>query len=967
MSKQYNIEMSGFQPVFDSYIDEIRAHGYYFKHKATGAELFFIDADDDNKVFSVGFSTVPTDDTGVAHIVEHCVLCGSEKYPLKELFMTLHKSSMNTFLNAMTFPDKTIYPVASQNDQDFMNLIDVYMDSVFHPTMYRDELFFRQEGHGFDFETGEEGIPSGVVYNEMKGAMASPDEMLSQKAATALFTNTYQYNSGGDPEAVLDLKYEDFLAFHKKHYHPSNARFFLYGNAQVERILAYLDQCIAPFGKANAVAEPTHEAYHGEPKYVAGTYSSEDKTAVATMQFVLGDSYDVETGMAAEILTSYLFTQDTSPFRKALIESGFCTDLYGSANTYTASSSASLTLFGLKEFDPKKVEARVFEELRKVDGAQLTKSLRATLNIVAFKLREADSGNGPRGMMPMFNLLLHVKEMKDPFDRLRFEKYIAAMEQMIAFGEHLKLIDRFFLNNNHRATVVLTPESEAERREKEANAPDKSKNPRWDVLSAEERKREREWYERLRAQQEAPDPEEALAALPKIRLSDIAKMKDYKDIEVKEFEVGGKPCKYLFQKLDTGIMYLVLHFPVSFDSSEELALFATAVAMLGKTDTERFSAAELGDEIMLHSGGIKFGMKFQNKKSYLTVGMKTLPEKLGKNLELVEEVLLRTKIADAKRLAEVLSEGYTRMQQDLIGSGNEFAAEAILAGSDIDARNTYYSTGIGYFQWMKSAMKEVEEKGGDALAEKASKLLKKFVYQHHLTAALGGDEKAETVLKETLPAWMETLPKSEAKSCPYSGGAARWSASDADMLCDKSSAFVIPADIQFVALGGSTHPLGGTFYVLSALLRTEYLWPEVRMKGGAYGANITFDRKGHFVFHSYRDPNLVRTIDAFKAAPAFVKNNLQTLETSILSAIRGFDKPMSPSKQFKDALERYLSGISAADLQRERTEILETNEETIGKAADTVAQILENGRCYVVGSEKEIMAVKERFERIEKM
>lgn len=967
MSKQYNIEMSGFQPISDSYIEEIRAHGYYYRHRATGAELFFIDSDDDNKVFSVGFSTVPTDDTGVAHIVEHCVLCGSEKYPLKELFMTLHKSSMNTFLNAMTFPDKTIYPVASQNDQDFMNLIDVYMDSVFHPTMYRDELFFRQEGHGFDFETGDEGIPSGVVYNEMKGAMASPDEMLSQKAATALFTNTYQYNSGGDPEAVLDLKYEDFLAFHKKHYHPSNARFYLYGKAEVERILAFLDQCISPFGKAEVVAEPTHEAYEGEPKYVVDTYPSEEKTAVATMQFVLGDSYDVETCTASEILTSYLFTQDTSPFRKALIESGFCTDLYGNAGSYTASANATLTLFGLKEFDPKKIEARVFEELRKIDDAQLTKSLRATLNIVAFKLREADSGNGPRGMWPMFNLLLHVKEMKDPFARLRFETYITAIEKMIDSGEHLKLVERFFLGNHHRVTVVLTPESEAERREKEAKAANQSKNPRWEVLSADERKRERERYDRLRAQQESPDPEEALAALPKIQLSDIAKTKDYKDIEVKEFEVGGKLHKYLFQKLDTGIMYLILHFPVSFDSSDELALFSTAVAMLGKTDTENFSAADLGDEIMLHSGGIKFGMKFQDKKSYLTVGIKTLPEKLGKNLEIAAEILLRTKVADAKRLGEILSEGYTRMQQDLIGSGNAFAAEGILAGSDIDVRNTYYSTGIGYFQWVKNAMKEVEAQGGGALADRAAKLLAKFVFQHHVLAALGGDDKAETVLRETLPAWIGALPKSEAKSCPYSGGAPRWSASEADMLNEKSTAFVIPADIQFVALGGSTHPLGGEFRVLSALLSTEYLWPEVRMKGGAYGANITFDRRGHFVFHSYRDPNLVRTIDAFRAAPAFVKNNTQALETSILSAIRSFDKPMSPSKQFKDALDRYMTRISAADMQRERTEILETNEQTIGKAADTVAQILENGRCFVVGSEKEIMAVKDRFEKIEKM
>lgn len=967
MSKQYDIEMSGFKPICNSYIEEIRAQGYYYKHEKTGAELFFIDADDDNKVFSVGFSTVPTDDTGVAHIVEHCVLCGSEKYPLKELFMTLHKSSMNTYLNAMTFPDKTIYPVASQNDQDFMNLIDVYMDSVFHPTMYRDELFFRQEGHGFDFETGEEGIPSGVVYNEMKGAMATPDSILSEMAEAALFTNTYQYNSGGDPEAVLDLTYEDFLAFHKKHYHPSNARFYLYGKAEVERILAFVDACIAPFGNAEAVPEPTHDEYKGEPRYVSDTYLTEEKTAVATMSFVLGDSYDIDLCSSVDTLAGYLFAQDTSPFRKALIESGFCTDLYGSAGSHTASEVANLTLFGLKEMDPKKIEARVFEELRKIDKEKLGKSLRATLNMVAFKMREADMGNGPKGMWPMFNLLLHVKPMEDPFYRLRFETYIKGVEKRIDAGEYHDWIERFFLNNPHRVTVVLTPESEAERKAKEEKAGKTEKNPRWDALSADEKKQEREWYDRLRAQQEAPDPEEALAALPKIKLSDVAKTKDYKDMEVGSIEAEGKSYRYLFQKIDTSIMYVTLLFPVSFDSSEELALFATAVSMLGKTDTEHYTASELGDEMMLHSGGIKFGMRFINKKSYFHVGMKTLPEKLGKNLELVEEILLRTKINDAKRMGEILSETYTRMQQEIVAYGNTFAAEGVLAGFDIDAKNTYYSTGIGYFQWLKNALKEVEEKGGAALAEKAAGLLSRFVMRHHVSVALGGDEKADQVMKETIPAWIAKIPASEAKSCPYSSGAPRWSVTDADMPKEKSGAFVIPADIQFVALGGSVERLGGEFRVLSALLGTEYLWPEVRMKGGAYGANITFDRKGHFVFHSFRDPNLVRTIDAFRAAPAFVKDNMQTLETSILSAIRSFDKPLSPSNQFKDALDRHLNGVTAADMQRERTEILETNEDTLAKAAERVAQILENGRCYVVGSEKEIMAAKERFDSIEKM
>ncbi|MDO4754523.1 MAG: insulinase family protein, partial [Bacillota bacterium] len=637
-----NKEMNGFKPKYHGYIEELRANGFYYEHEKTGAELFFIHANDDNKVFSVGFSTVPTDDTGVAHITEHCVLCGSEKYPLKELFMTLNKSSLNTYLNAMTFPDKTIYPVASQNEQDFMNLIDVYMDSVFHPTMYRDELFFRQEGHGFDFEHGEEGIPSGIVYNEMKGAMASPDSMLSSKADRALFTNTYAQNSGGEPEAVLDLKYEDFLAFHKKHYHPSNARFYVYGNADIEKICAFLDACISKFEKAEAVAEPVHTPYDGAPRYVSDTYPTGENTAVGTMNFVIGSTYEIEKIFAASVLSNYLFEQSSSAFKKSLLESGFCSDLYGGVDDSRASATIYLTMYGLKEFDPKKVEERVFEELKKIDKEELTKTLRATLNYYGFGLREFDTGSNPRGMVPMFNLLLHTQKNEDPFARLRFETYLKKVEEMIDRGEHLKFIESFMTENNHRVSVVLSPRGEDEDQAKDSE----KDNPRWNALTDDQKKAEREWYDRLRKQQESPDSEEALAALPKVRLADVPKDKEIRDVEEREldFEGGKTPC--LFYKLDTGIMYVKLFFPVSFENKEDLSLFSVAVNMLGNADTEHYTLAELGHQLLLHSGGMKCGLEFYKEKAYFYIMIKALPEKLEKNFDIAREILSHTKLTD---------------------------------------------------------------------------------------------------------------------------------------------------------------------------------------------------------------------------------------------------------------------------------------------------------------------------------
>lgn len=951
-----NKEMSGFQPKYHDYIEELRADGYYYEHAKTGAELFYLHTKDDNKVFSVGFNTVPTDDTGVAHITEHCVLCGSEKYPLKELFMTLNKSSLNTYLNAMTFSDKTLYPVASQNDQDFMNLIDVYMDGIFHPTMYRDELFFRQEGHGFDFENGEVGLPSGVVYNEMKGAMAAPDSMLSSHADRALFSNTYQYNSGGDPESVLDLKYEDFLAFHKKHYHPSNARFYVYGDADIERICAFLDECISKFDRADAIEEPVHVSYQGEPSYIYDTYQTAEDTAVGTMNFVIGSTYDIENVFVASVLTSYLFEQSASPFKKSLLESGFCTDLYGGVDDTRASATIYLTMYGLKEFDPKKLEERIFDELRKIDREKLSKALKATLHYYGFNLREFDTGSNPRGMIPMYTLLLHTRKMEDPFVRLRFERYLKRVEERIDAGEHLKWIEEFMIDNRHRVSVVLTPQKEDEVRAEG--------NLRWDALDEEQKTREREWYERLRVQQEAPDSEEALAALPKITLADVPKDKTIRDVQEISLNFDGKERKLLYYKLETGILYVKLFFPIAFESVDDMALFSAAINMLGNTDTQNYTLSELGYEILLNSGGMKCGLEFYDKKSYFYVMLKTLPDKLERNFELVEEILFRTKLSDTKRFSEVLSQAYSRIQLDIISSGNRYAVEEILAGYDVEERNVYYSSGIGFFLWLKEMMSRLGDE--DELKKstaRAAAMLRSCVVREGLLFGLGGDEKALALFKQSFASFLSVLPEEDKNSQKSEF----WSESSSALLAHKSSAYVIPAEIQFVAIGGMKEKLSGAFYVLKALLGTEYLWPEVRMKGGAYGAGITVNRSGHFVFSSYRDPNLGRTIEAFQNAPAFVGENLEFLETAKLSAIAAFDQPISPRKEALDAFDRYFLGITGVQLQEERRQILDTDAQTIVAAANKVKEILDEGRICVVGGENKIDEDQALFETIKKL
>lgn len=1031
--ERMNRKMSGFQPKYSGYIEELRAEGFYYEHEKTGAELFFIRCDDSNKVFSVGFSTVPEDDTGVAHITEHCVLCGSEKYPLKELFMTLDKYSMNTYLNAMTFPDKTLYPVASQNDKDFMNLIDVYMDGIFHPTMYRDELFFRQEGHGFDFENGEDGLPSGVVYNEMKGAMSSPDAVLASKADRALFRNTYRYNSGGDPEAVLDLKYEDFLAFHKKHYHPSNARFYLYGNLDIEKICAALDERISPFGKADKIPEPACEIAAQEPQYIVGEYRSPNSTAAVTLQFVIGDSYELEKMTMAELLSGILFDINASPFKQSLLESGYCTNITGGVDATRMPLTLYITLHGVKEFDPKKVEERLFQELRSVGEDYLTKMIRAYLSSYVFFLREGDTGSNPKGMRPMYSLLLHIRPHEDPFYRLRFEQRIKAVEQMIADGEHLHFLSDFLISNPHRVTVVLKPKPEQEGSGDAEPEKDDSLE-RWNALTQEQKQTERMWFQRLRKQQESPDSEEALAALPKITLKDIPKTKEYRDVEVTELPASDlrNSNTLLYYPIDSDIVYGKLYFPIPLDEagknsenkrsgfcSEDLSLLNAASRLFGRVDTQHRSLSDLSYEVLSCSGDMQYGLEGFEDRMFFSVSFSSLPEKIEKNLELLTEILLHSKLDDEKRFAEIISEQYSLAQLSIVGSGNKYAVNRILAAYDKKERNEYYLSGIGYIKWLKEMSCRLFPSGdaasiasvdpqtrdeahssalepSDAATSCRAKLLRssvqkyirairRFLTRDDLIFGLCGDENSLNIFRKAVGKIVTKFPtaaENEASECsPRQDACIQALQSETQAphletrmpnsetptpLSEKSTAFIVPADIQFVGLGGKgAKDHHGSVLVMNAVLNTEYLWPEVRMKGGAYGAGIRVNRNGSYVLHSYRDPNLSRTLEIFRNAPAFAKEHPEYLDSAILSAVADNDHPLGMKGEAMNALDRYFSGISAQMLQTQRLQILETSAEDIQRTAEYAEQILNDGHFCVVGNAEKIQEERYLFETAE--
>lgn len=942
------MEIKNFKLENESYIDELKSKAYLFRHEKTGAELVYIPAKDDNKLFGAGFKTIPTDDTGVPHIVEHTTLCASKKYPLKELFGSLDKYSLNTFINAMTYPDTTMYPVASRNHKDFSNLVDVYLDCLFNPTIVDDELTFRQEGHSFDFTTGEP-VPSGIVYNEMKGAMSSAPSKLEVISNRALFDNVYACASGGIPESVLDLKYEDFLAFYRKHYHPANARFFVFGDADIEHTAAQIDEVISPFGSGEKVPEPAHTEYGGAAQYRTGAFDSPDGKSVASISFVIGSAYDLEDNYASKMLANYLFDVESSPVKKALIESGFASDVDMHVDTSMASTVMIAFFYGLEERDPKKIEERVFEEIKKVGGDALTKGIKAAYSRMAFGLREMDTDYHPLGMEYMIKLFLHNDIGSDPFRILRFEDALKKLEKAIDAGEHMGWIDKFILKNNHRVTAVLVPET-PEETENKLIAEKEDGQRRWNELSEAQQKEERKYFDLLRKKQEEPDDPEIVAKLPKIKLSDIEKDREFRD--VKEEALDG--FKLLSYEIDRNIIYLRVFFPFSADS-KELPLIRSAVNMLGAVDTENYSQAELDYQMMLYSGGMKFSMSAYEDKLYIVASTKTLPENLDKNIELIKEVMLRTKLTDSKRFEELISQSYTRLQNDTIYAGNSFAEQVILGGYLPNEAAAYYFDGLGYYDWMKSALGQKKTE----FSKEASELYRAAVTAAEPIVAVGSSRDNILKVKSAAPGLVSSFAEG--------GSKAGVKTKKMKLLKKENSAFVIPAAIQFVGMGAVGEPMGGHALVMRYLLANEYLWNEIRMKGGAYGARSKVGRKGEIVFVSYRDPNLDRTIDVYKKAADYVENYNDEIESPVISAVRMIDAPMSPSLQFEDALRRYFVGLDAEAESKYRTEALNTNREDLKAAAAELRKVMEKANISVLGGDAPIRESKLDFDKVEKL
>lgn len=948
-------------------VPEANANGTLLRHIKSGARLFLLENDDENKVFSIAFRTPPADDTGVAHILEHSVLCGSEKYPVKDPFVELAKGSLNTFLNAITYPDKTIYPVASCNDTDFRNLMSVYMDAVLHPNIYRNENIFRQEGWHYDLTSPEDELTvNGVVYSEMKGAFSSPNEVLNRYIKSALFPNTaYAFESGGDPEAIPSLTYEQFLDFHRTYYHPSNSYIYLYGNIDMAERLKWLDtEYLCHYDAAEVKSElqiqPPFEKEHYLERYYGITEEEpEGKKTFLTMVKAVGDALDMRTVEAFQVLEYALLTAPGAPLRRALLSAGIGEDVLGGVDTLRQ-ISFEITVRGAD-----KDQLPQFQEIVKKTLKELTengidrKTLLAGININEFKAREADFGSTPTGLVyGLQSLDTWLYDDGKPETGIRYEEVFAFLRENVDTGYFEDLIRRSLLENPHGIVMTLEPKKGYTERQ-EAELAQKLAAKKAAMTPDEMQELIRQTRE-LREYQESEDAKEDLEKIPLLSLEDIGT--EPAPIQAEQKNLGKVPVLH-HEMFTGGIEYLRLMFDCSKVEQEDLPYLSLLRSVLGYVDTEHYSYRELSDEINIHTGGIDMGTGIWCRKDdtehphvCFTIVASSLYEKVADIFRLLEEIVFHSDFSDNGRLAEILGERRSRAQVRLTQSGHSVA---VLRCQSYFSRGAWISEqlgGLDFYHFLGKAEKRLKQEPG-YLAAKLTEVASKVFRLENLLVSCTANAEGYGNLYGPLTHFAERLPEGSSPDAPR-----RYE------LSVKNEGLKFSSQINYVAQCGSYKEAGymytGAMRVLQTILGYDYLWQNLRVKGGAYGCMSGLSREGDGYFVSYRDPNLCETLQIYEQIPEYLERfdvGQRDMEKYIIGTISEMDTPLNPAAKGRRSLQLYLAGITQEDLRKERMEVLQASKEDIRRLCGPVRAVLGTGAVCVVGNAEQISRNSECF------
>ena len=968
-------DVAAYKVIEQREIKDLNSMSYLLEHKKTGARVALLSNDDDNKVFYIGFRTPPTDSTGVPHIIEHSVLCGSKEFPVKDPFVELVKGSLNTFLNAMTYSDKTVYPVASCNDKDFQNLMHVYLDAVFYPNIYKEEKIFRQEGWHYEMESADAPLTlNGVVYNEMKGAFSSPDDVHDREVLNSLYPDTaYGVESGGDPKVIPELTYEGFLDFHSKYYHPSNSYIYLYGDMDMAEKLIWLDeQYLSKFDHIEIDSAVTLQKPFEQPVTICRDYpimegeSLKDNTYLS-YNAVVGTSLDKELYYAMQIIDYAICSAAGAPLKLALIHKNIGTEVYSVYENGIYQPYFSIVAKNANDSQKGEFIATIEEELAKIVKEGLDKkALLAGLNYYEFKYREADFGSYPKGLMyglQMFDSWLYDDYMA--FDMIEANDVFKSLRKKIDTDYYEQLIDKYLIHNNHKSILVVSPKEGLTAKEEKELA-DKLQAYK-ETLSEKEIQKIVEDTHALHAYQDAEELPEDLAKIPMLTREDMKK--EAEDFVNEVREIGD--TKVLFHNIYTnGIGYIRLIFDASDIPADLFAYVGILKNVLGYADTKNYSYGELFNETNIHTGGIyttvSTYVNAQNLDEYkLTFEVKTkaMYEELKNAFALLSEIMTTSKLEDESRLLEIVAEMKSRMQGNMTSAGHSLAAIRAMSYFSETAAVSEMVSGIPCLRLLEKIEADFEGNKKE-LIEKLSELARCIFRPENLLVDYTASEEGYEQIKELVPilrASLFTQPVRKETFCIA--------------LDKKNEGFETSAQIQYVGRAGNYRldgklPYTGALRVLKVIMGYEYLWTNVRVKGGAYGCMCNFGKSGDSYFVSYRDPNLKKTMEIFEKTGEYLRGftaDERTMTKYIIGAISDLDIPMNPSAKGSRSSSAYLTNQSFEEVQKERDELLACTQEDIRALADYMDAVMRNEAICVVGNGQAIEDNKDMFGTIENL
>ena len=951
-------------------IKEVNSIVRIFEHEKTGARLLHMENDDSNKVFSIGFKTPPSDSTGVMHILEHSVLCGSKKFPTKEPFVELVKGSLNTFLNAMTFSDKTVYPIASKNEKDFFNLMDVYLDAVFNPNIYNTKEILMQEGWHHHLENKEDELSyKGVVYNEMQGAFSSPDGVLVRKIQETLFPdNTYSNESGGDPKYIPDLTYEQFIDTHKKYYHPSNSYIFLYGDGNLDKMLEFInDNYLVNYNKKEIESDIKLQEPYDDIKDVISSYSlaeddDETEKTYHAFNFVTGKSTDEELYIALDIIEYILLEAEGAPLKKAILDAGIGKDVFGMVDKGILQPYLSIIVKNSEVNKKEEFKKVVFDTLSNLVKNGIDKELiEGCINTFEFRLREADTGTDPKGLIYYLNAMDSWLYGGDPLMHIKYEKTLQKIKESLTTNYFEELIDKYILNNTHASLLTLKPEKGLAHRE-EIELQEKLANYKASLTENEVEELVKETKDLL-LRQNTPDSQEALETIPMLSLSDIDK--NVEDLPVQEINHDGIQILH-HNTFTSNIAYLNFMFYAKCVEEEDIPYFSLLGSLLGKVDTKNYSYKDLAKKILMDTGDLYFKNDvYSNDKDinkyypFLEARIKVMDDKVSNSLDIVSEVIENSLYEDKNRIREIIREIISRIEMSFIDRGHQVAISRLIS---YFSPISYYSDKINGYNYYRF-LKEIESNFDNCIDEVKSKLYKiqnMIFNKANLTVTITGEDKELNILKSNLNKIVPILSTDQLQNKEYSFVEER-----------KNEGLLTPSNVQFVAKGYNFRKLGynysGNMLVLQTILGYDYLWNKVRVQGGAYGGFANLARSGNMAFASYRDPNLKETLNIYDKAYEFVENvkiSNRDMTKYIIGTISNLDMPLTPFMKGEKAINMYIRGITKEDRQKERNEVLSTTNSDINSYSKLIEDVMKENYIAVVGNDKKIKDNKDLFNNL---